>query len=132
MKKIQASDPSTYPETPRPCEIFDLICGTATGGLIAILVGRLGMSCSDAIGAYERLEGELFSGIHSFVDLTATLATPDAFNTDSFKRRLQKIVQDNADTSVQPPTERVFMQANDRHTKRCRVGLLSQCPFRVT
>jgi len=27
--------------TLRPCEYFDLICGTGTGGLIAILVGRL-------------------------------------------------------------------------------------------
>ena len=25
----------------RPCQIFDLICGTSTGGLIAIMLGRL-------------------------------------------------------------------------------------------
>jgi patatin-like phospholipase/acyl hydrolase len=27
----------------RPCEIFDLICGTGTGGLIALMLGRLEM-----------------------------------------------------------------------------------------
>src|SRR5271170_588332 len=27
----------------RPCQIFDLICGTSTGGLIAIMLGRLEM-----------------------------------------------------------------------------------------
>jgi len=27
----------------RPCEVFDLICGTSTGGLIAIMLGRLEM-----------------------------------------------------------------------------------------
>jgi patatin-like phospholipase/acyl hydrolase len=27
----------------RPCEVFDLICGTSTGGLIALMLGRLQM-----------------------------------------------------------------------------------------
>src|ERR1700738_328812 len=30
-------------ETPAPCEYFDLIGGTGTGGLIAIMLGSLGM-----------------------------------------------------------------------------------------
>ena len=30
-------------ETPKPCEYFDLIGGTSTGGLMAIMLGLLGM-----------------------------------------------------------------------------------------
>ena len=30
-------------EIPKPCEYFDLIGGTGTGGLIAIMLGLLGM-----------------------------------------------------------------------------------------
>ena len=32
--------------TPKPCEYFDLIGGTSTGGLIAIMLGILGMVIS--------------------------------------------------------------------------------------
>ena len=35
-------------EEPKPCDYFDLICGTSTGGLIAIMLGRLGMVISFA------------------------------------------------------------------------------------
>jgi patatin-like phospholipase/acyl hydrolase len=33
-------------ETPKPCDYFDLIGGTSTGGLIAIMLGLLGMVTS--------------------------------------------------------------------------------------
>jgi patatin-like phospholipase/acyl hydrolase len=32
-------------EVPRPSQYFDLIGGTSTGGLIAIMLGMLGMVC---------------------------------------------------------------------------------------
>lgn len=38
-----------------PCETFDLICGSGCGGLLAILLGRLGMDCQKAISAYKEL-----------------------------------------------------------------------------
>jgi hypothetical protein len=37
---------------PKPCEIFDLIVGTSTGGLIAILLGRLVISFFCAVNKY--------------------------------------------------------------------------------
>ncbi|KAF8325476.1 acyl transferase/acyl hydrolase/lysophospholipase [Amanita rubescens] len=44
----------------RPCEIFDLICGTSVGGLISILLGRLGLDCQRAIDVYKTIVKKLF------------------------------------------------------------------------
>jgi hypothetical protein len=41
MQEVQRLKGDSQP--PLPCEYFDLICGTSTGGLIAIMLGRLRM-----------------------------------------------------------------------------------------
>lgn len=45
---------------PLPCQVFDLICGTSTGGLIAVLLGRLGLDCITAMKVYRELGASLF------------------------------------------------------------------------
>jgi len=46
---------------PLPCEHFDLIGGTGTGGLIALMLGRLRLSVDDAIKYYIQLTNDVFS-----------------------------------------------------------------------
>ena len=43
-----------------PCHYFDYIFGTSTGGLIAILLGRLRLTVKEALVLYENLAGEVF------------------------------------------------------------------------
>lgn len=43
-----------------PCHYFDYICGVSTGGLIAIMVGRLRMSVDEAIEEYKDLSARFF------------------------------------------------------------------------
>ena len=47
----------------KPCDFFDLIAGTSTGGLIAILLARLGYSVDEAIGKYDRLGPRIFASV---------------------------------------------------------------------
>ncbi|KAL1893605.1 hypothetical protein Sste5346_006436 [Sporothrix stenoceras] len=49
------------PESPpKPCEYFDMIGGTSTGGLIAVMLGRLRMTVDECIEAYTSLSDKVF------------------------------------------------------------------------
>ena len=45
MAQVNRQYPLDHPDEPalRPCDGVDLICGTSTGGLIALMLGRLEM-----------------------------------------------------------------------------------------
>ncbi|KAI8936055.1 hypothetical protein NX059_007556 [Plenodomus lindquistii] len=55
MKRVDPQKP------PKPCDYFDLICGTSTGGLIAIMLGRLGMDVEECIKVYQDLSSKVFT-----------------------------------------------------------------------
>ncbi|KAJ7033023.1 FabD/lysophospholipase-like protein [Mycena alexandri] len=48
---------------PKPCDHFDLIGGTSTGGIIALMLGRLRMDVDTAIMCYEHLAKKVFSEV---------------------------------------------------------------------
>ncbi|CAI7658086.1 unnamed protein product [Penicillium crustosum] len=50
MERIR--DVQHLDHVPRPCEHFHLIGGTSTGGIIAIMLGRLGMTVDECIRVY--------------------------------------------------------------------------------
>ena len=47
-------------QEPKPCEVFDLMAGTSTGGLIAVMLGRLHMSIDECIEEYETVSKRVF------------------------------------------------------------------------
>ncbi|KAJ8126223.1 hypothetical protein O1611_g7414 [Lasiodiplodia mahajangana] len=55
MEGINPDDP------PKSCDYFDMICGTSTGGLIAIMLGRLKMSVAECIEEYKSLSAKVFT-----------------------------------------------------------------------
>lgn len=49
-----------YDQVPKPCEHFDLIAGTGTGGLIAIMLGRLRLDLETCKDVYVRMTRKVF------------------------------------------------------------------------
>ncbi|KAG8920533.1 hypothetical protein FRC00_009863 [Tulasnella sp. 408] len=75
----------------KPCEWFDLIGGTSTGGLIAIMLGRLRMSIPECIDAYRELAKDVFD-----VDLLAVasnLLDGHRFSGSKLQQAVEKVVE---------------------------------------
>ena len=53
-------EPPEPDKIPRPCDYFDLIGGTGTGGLIAIMLGRLRMNTRDCMKVYVQMTRKVF------------------------------------------------------------------------
>lgn len=52
--------PPKREEIPKPCEYFDLIAGTGTGGLIALMLGRLRLDLETCMDVYVRMTKKVF------------------------------------------------------------------------
>ncbi|KAL5438470.1 hypothetical protein PMIN06_010246 [Paraphaeosphaeria minitans] len=59
----------------RPCDYFDLIGGTSTGGIIAILLSRLQLDCKQCINIYTKLAEQIFKNDRSIKMFGAKIPT---------------------------------------------------------
>lgn len=55
------NDRDQNPAERAPVDYFDLAAGTSTGGLIALMLFRLNMKCSEVIATYDNLAKQVFS-----------------------------------------------------------------------
>ncbi|KAH7907768.1 acyl transferase/acyl hydrolase/lysophospholipase [Hygrophoropsis aurantiaca] len=78
-------------DPPKPCQIFDLICGTSTGGLIAILLGRFGLSCKDAIDVYKEIGATMFGGEADSGKIWGHIIHGEEFSSALFEKKLEEI-----------------------------------------
>ena len=75
---------------PKPCEYFDMIGGTSTGGLIAIMLGRLRMTVDECISAYTSLSDKVFEKKRLRVKFKGKLQ--GRFDTAELERAVKQIL----------------------------------------
>ncbi|KAI8964916.1 hypothetical protein F5Y11DRAFT_363187 [Daldinia sp. FL1419] len=98
----------------KPCQVFDLIVGTSTGGLIAIMLGRLEMSIEEAIEQYEVVGRKVFGKRPFFGKFASAIFGAPFYDI----RILQECVKDLLDTRNIPRDENFIVLDS---TISCRV-----------
>jgi hypothetical protein len=78
-----------------PHEIFELVAGTSTGGLIAIMLGKLGMTVDECIHAYRSLSSVIFRKKHIRGRITRGLA-PSRYSGSRMRAHVRDLIQERS------------------------------------
>ncbi|KAK4105330.1 hypothetical protein N658DRAFT_116040 [Parathielavia hyrcaniae] len=76
-------------EPPKPCDLFHMIAGTSTGGLIAIMLGRLRMSTKEALEAYDNCAAKIFARGNRKI-----WSMSDKFQATALREVVERIVEE--------------------------------------
>ncbi|RSM18258.1 hypothetical protein CDV31_002984 [Fusarium ambrosium] len=110
--------------TKKPCEIFDLIGGTSTGGLIAIMLGRLEMDVGECIAAYCKLFESVFKVKKHWSRVTARGKIQPRFDSKKLKAAIETVLKDR---NISPTTP-----FNDRVNRGCKVFVCATSTHSMT
>ncbi|KAJ5669542.1 acyl transferase/acyl hydrolase/lysophospholipase [Penicillium macrosclerotiorum] len=83
-----------------PWEMFDMIGGTSTGGLIAVMLGRLRMSIKDCKAAYENLAQRAFTEKNFIGRVKGTVTVGPQFETQPLEDAIKSIIGDEWETML--------------------------------
>ncbi|KAG4422097.1 hypothetical protein IFR04_004724 [Cadophora malorum] len=83
----------SHVENPNPYEFFDMIAGTSTGGLIAIMLGRLHMSVDECIMNYANIMDEIFKKKRVLPFSVRTGQISSRYATDVLEEHIKAIIE---------------------------------------
>ncbi|KIW15832.1 hypothetical protein PV08_05882 [Exophiala spinifera] len=101
----------------KPCEIFDLIGGTSTGGLIAIMLGRLEMSVDECIDAYKELMKTVFEKKKNRFAIGIFGQIKSRFSSKTLEKAVKGVIKKRGI----PVDESFCVKADDEESRKCRV-----------
>ncbi|KAJ5801938.1 Acyl transferase/acyl hydrolase/lysophospholipase [Penicillium pulvis] len=76
----------------KPCDVFDLIGGTSTGGLIAIMLGRLELDVDECIDAYSELMESVFGERISHIPVDWSFNIRAKFDSNRLKAAIEHVI----------------------------------------
>jgi hypothetical protein len=104
-----------------------LIVGTGTGGVNAIMIGRLGMSILQMKAAYRSLQNDVFQSIressYSYGDVSSHTALFDYKKLETWAKKLVKEYTEDEDARIMP--DKKDNEWGNKRKAGCRVYVIS-------
>ncbi|KAK6003168.1 hypothetical protein QM012_001013 [Aureobasidium pullulans] len=118
-------------ELPLPCDYFNFMFGTSTGGIISIMLGRLRMSIQQCIEVYERFGTEIFARKRPFY-----FPGRNKYDCLELERIIKEVAREHSPTNdgsdpqlwdplITNEQNRVQDQRAGNQPAPCRVGVLA-------
>ena len=104
----------------QPYEYFDMIAGTSTGGLIAIMLGTLQMTTKECIDAYMDLSPKVFP-IEGFalgnkiIQLVKKVSGRARFDAKAMEEEVKKLVANHLDQGPDAVFEQIGTSSEGCH-----------------
>jgi len=118
LQHLKASSTPNTPSSPlRPCDIFDFIVGTGTGGISALFLGRLHMTVDQAIEEYLRMARTVFKSPSFGTRRLLRWGSQTAFDG----KALEKCLRSTVVQYLGDPDARLF----EASVPPCRVAVLA-------
>lgn len=76
-----------------PHHVFQLVAGTSTGGLIALMLGKMGMTVDECVKQYEELSKVIFGKKHFRGRITHGLA-PARYSGKRMQNCIKKLLRE--------------------------------------
>ncbi|CAE6463254.1 unnamed protein product [Rhizoctonia solani] len=124
MTRLQGKGQRTRHQiTLKPCDYFDMIAGTGTGAISAVMLGRLHMTIDEAIISYSRLMRTVFSERK-----LATRGDSGAYKATVLEQELKGIIRRSTGN------EEVTMVESDPSDSdvRCKVVIYAMSSYNMT
>ncbi|KAL0258036.1 hypothetical protein SLS55_007207 [Diplodia seriata] len=108
----------------KPCELFDMIGGTSTGGLIAIMLGRLRMSVDECLDAYRKFMSDVFD--HGLLVKAKNYTVEKGlYSAKTLEKIIRDLIRERLGTDDAILNDENDSVLGEVHFHRCRVFVMA-------